>query len=152
MYRHLFFLFTENKLRKLKAGSKKEPTAKDMILSLEKSKEDHFRRLEQFKEDYVSNFVSDSLSSDNDSSLSYIQRRIHPDRIAIDPEELVELLHDNAVEKQVEKSQVDNSDELLPVTQETPAENVASNVTDTDRGEQPSQLKEITPEASEKSS
>ncbi|XP_064603578.1 uncharacterized protein LOC135468995 [Liolophura sinensis] len=140
----------ENKLRKLKGGSKKEPTAKDMISSLEKSKEDHFRRLEQFKEDYVSNFVSDSLTSDNDSSLSYIQRRIHPDRIAIDPEELMELLQDNAVEKQVEKSQMDNSDQSIPGNNEIPAANVLSNVTG--RGELSSQLEEMKPQASEKSS
>ena len=82
-------LIVEKKLDKLKCKDK-EITSKEIIQYLESIKDDQFNNL--FKSSLQFNLIEETLDEDNDSLYSSFERRLFPQRQAINPQELLQLI------------------------------------------------------------
>ncbi|KAK7490196.1 hypothetical protein BaRGS_00018541, partial [Batillaria attramentaria] len=84
----------EKKLNRIKGKQKQEPNSRDIIDSLALFRDDQMRRYIE-KEEQVTTSPTITQDQDNTSATSYIQRKLHPERQAINVEELFELLKDD---------------------------------------------------------
>lgn len=91
----IFFFFfcllqiVEKRLDKLKCKDK-EVTSKEIIQYLESIKDDQFNNL--FKSSLQFNLIEETLDEDNDSLYSSFERKLFPQRQAINPQELLQLI------------------------------------------------------------
>ncbi|ESO94132.1 hypothetical protein LOTGIDRAFT_203931 [Lottia gigantea] len=92
----------ESKLSRIKGNRRKEPTAKEMLSSLEKVKDDHMNRYLQTNTVQTFQTNYESVASHSDSAVSYFDRLLHPERQPMSEEELVVLLQDDALSKKHE--------------------------------------------------
>ncbi|PVD25906.1 hypothetical protein C0Q70_13570 [Pomacea canaliculata] len=93
----------EKKLIRIKGKCYKAPSSADIINSLALFRDDQMRRF-MAKESDVS--LSSTITP-QDTSSSYIQRRLHPERQAINVDELFELLKDDELARLKDEQNAD---------------------------------------------
>ncbi|KAK6183478.1 hypothetical protein SNE40_010954 [Patella caerulea] len=89
----------ESKLSKIKGKSSREPSAKEIISSLGKVKDDHMNRFISDENKNNNEFHWPTTDFDDPSAVSYFDRLLHPERQAVSGEELIELLKDDALSR-----------------------------------------------------
>ncbi|XP_015928664.2 coiled-coil domain-containing protein 32 [Parasteatoda tepidariorum] len=85
----------ENKLCKLK-GSDKALSSKSMLMVLEKAKDDYLNRLMTSSSDNLTPFDDDA---DKEVSVSYLEKKLFPEKIGVTQEELQHLLESDVLAK-----------------------------------------------------
>ena len=87
----------ERRLKKIKGKNKPEPSSRDIIDSLACFRDDQMRRF--MDKDHSSTVLTTTTIVDEDvtasAPVSYLQRRLYPERQALNMEELFELLKDD---------------------------------------------------------
>jgi len=100
-YDLLVFLCIEKKLQR-KRGKNDSAKPKEMIKSLQEARDLHTTQF------LASNHVNEdhcvTVDDDNTSVLLSVQRRLHPERQALNPLELVPLVHDDVLSKHNEQT------------------------------------------------
>ena len=110
-----FFSFTEKKLKRINGKHKPEPSSRDIISSLACFRDDQMHRFMDMEQCFTTaaNSLTNQQSTCSLGSASYIQRRLHPERQAIDMEELFELLQDDELARS--RGEDDEEGSLLSV-------------------------------------
>ena len=95
------FSFAEKKLKHINGKHRPEPSSRDIINSLTCFRSDQMQRFMDMDQCFSTSATSltDQTATSSLGSASYIQRRLHPERQAIDMEELFELLKDDELAK-----------------------------------------------------
>merc|ERR1712226_1591294 len=90
----------ESKLKKLTAPPNKPPSSRDMMRSLAQSKESRMKALtDESSSPYIRNH--DFVAEEEETRMAAIQRRLHPERQALNPEERKYLLENDELGKLV---------------------------------------------------
>jgi hypothetical protein len=91
------FIIAEARLNRIQ-GKARDPTSKDLIKGLEKAKDAHMTALVQSSDlPYLSNYIPEI---DNVQNPNKLQRKLHPEKIAISAEERKLLVEDDDLSKQ----------------------------------------------------
>ncbi|GFT00197.1 hypothetical protein NPIL_392341 [Nephila pilipes] len=86
----------ETRLSKVK-GLNKNLTSKDMITVLQKARDDHMNRLISSSVEQLSTI--DSLEGDKEVSVSYVEKKLFPEKNGVTYEELQHLLESDVLAK-----------------------------------------------------
>ncbi|XP_041354643.1 uncharacterized protein LOC121372403 [Gigantopelta aegis] len=89
----------EKKLKQLKGKTAKESTSKEMVDSLGRVRDDQMQSF--LNTDSCDRLMDFSVDITDPSAAAFLQRRLHPERQAVNSEELVYLLQDDALSKTV---------------------------------------------------
>ena len=90
----------------MKGKSAKEPTSKEMVHSLGRVRDDQMQSF--LNANSCDRLMDFSVDITDPSTVAFLQRRLHPERQAVNSEELVQLLQDDALSKAVSE----NSDKI----------------------------------------
>ncbi|XP_071079431.1 coiled-coil domain-containing protein 32-like [Haliotis cracherodii] len=93
----------EKKLNRLKGRAPREPTARDIVQSLSKLRNDQMERF--LKEESCQTQAVHLASGGEAASASYIQRRLYPEKQAVTGDEVVELLQADALANRIAEEQ-----------------------------------------------
>ncbi|XP_076464313.1 uncharacterized protein LOC143296329 [Babylonia areolata] len=110
----------ERKLKRIKGRNKPEPSSRDIIDSLAGFKDDQMRRFLHNGHTITSEPSSSVIAADvatSSSSMAFLQRRLHPERQALNMEELFELLKDDELARNRLAEGEEDEAELMPISQ-----------------------------------